>query len=306
VTTLIATSVVRGSRQGDSHGGVYLVDLDAERVTQTIDWNNADIDWARRGWDRGLRGIAFGEGEVFIAASNELFVFDPAFGRIASYRCPNLRHCHEIARHGSMLYLTSTGHDAVLAFDLAARAFTWGVRLVVDGAQVAALPFDPMDSHAEPASNAFHLNSVSAGPDGTIYVSGLHLPMMLALQDGRLTPICSLPAGAHNAQPYRDGVLFNDTRADMVRFVTPSRQRTFSVPRYPDTELTHTDMDDTRIARQAFGRGLCVVGEGVVAAGSSPSTIAVHDLDANRTRLIVTLSHDIRNAIHGLAVWPFG
>ena len=56
MTILIATSVVRGSRQGESHGGVYLVDLDNQRVRQPIDWNTADIDWQGRGWDRGLHG----------------------------------------------------------------------------------------------------------------------------------------------------------------------------------------------------------------------------------------------------------
>jgi len=39
--------------------------------------------------------------------------------------------------------------------------------------------------------------------------------------------------------------------------------------------------------------------------GSSPSTIALHDLERASTRSVVTLSHDIRNAIHGLEVWPF-
>ena len=59
MTTLIATSVVRGSRQGESHGGVYLLDLEQEKAALAIDWNTADIDWQGRGWDRGLRGISF-------------------------------------------------------------------------------------------------------------------------------------------------------------------------------------------------------------------------------------------------------
>ena len=79
MTTLIATSVVRGSRQGESHGGVYLVDLGRERVRQAVDWNTMDIDWQGRGWDRGLRGIAFDGDEIYIAASDELFVFNPDF-----------------------------------------------------------------------------------------------------------------------------------------------------------------------------------------------------------------------------------
>jgi hypothetical protein len=49
---LVATSVVRGSQQGESHGGVYLVDFDKEKVTQAVDWNRGDIDWQGRGWNR--------------------------------------------------------------------------------------------------------------------------------------------------------------------------------------------------------------------------------------------------------------
>ena len=54
---LIATSVVRGSQKGQSHGGVYLVDFGAQQVDQVIDCNSGDIDFIGRGWDRGLRGI---------------------------------------------------------------------------------------------------------------------------------------------------------------------------------------------------------------------------------------------------------
>ena len=58
--------------------------------------------------------------------------------------------------------------------------------------------------------------------------------------------------------------------------------------------------------RPGFGRGLCVVGETLVAAGSSPSTIALHDLEKVKTVSVVSLTTDVRNAIHGLEVWPFG
>jgi hypothetical protein len=66
MTTLITTSVVRGSQQGESHGGVYLLDLELRRARQVIDWNTVDIDWQVRGADRGPRGIAFHGETVFI------------------------------------------------------------------------------------------------------------------------------------------------------------------------------------------------------------------------------------------------
>jgi len=48
-----------------------------------------------------------------------------------------------------------------------------------------------------------------------------------------------------------------------------------------------------------------VIDKDLVAVGSSPSTISIFDL-ANKKRLAsVNLSMDIRNAIHGLEVWPY-
>lgn len=53
ITKLVTTSVVRGSEQGESHGGVYIIDLEKQGVRQVIDWNTADIDWQGRGWEIG-------------------------------------------------------------------------------------------------------------------------------------------------------------------------------------------------------------------------------------------------------------
>jgi len=77
---LITTSVVRGSQQGESHGGIYLVNFAQESVDQVVDWNTSEIEFSGRGWDRGLRGIAFFAGEIYIAASDELFVYDQDHG----------------------------------------------------------------------------------------------------------------------------------------------------------------------------------------------------------------------------------
>ncbi len=45
---LIATSVVRGSEKGQSHGGVYTIDFDSLVVEQHIDWNDGEIDFSGR------------------------------------------------------------------------------------------------------------------------------------------------------------------------------------------------------------------------------------------------------------------
>jgi len=304
MTILLATSVIRGSQQGDSHGGAFLIDLEARSVRQALDWNTQEIDWQGRGWDRGLRGVAFGDNEVFLAASDELFVLDRAFQRIASYRNPYLKHAHEIARFGDRLFVTSTGFDCILGFDLAKRAFSWGLSLTGEGETIHARRFDPQGDAGPAPSNLFHLNSVSANERG-LAIAGLRTPGLLRYAGDALTMRATLPAGTHNAQPFRDGIVFNDTQANVVRFVSPSRQRTFDVPHYPADKLTHTDLDDSRIARQGFGRGLCLVRDGLIAAGSSPATVTLHDVDENRSMAVITLSMDVRTAIHGLSVWPW-
>jgi hypothetical protein len=304
MTVLVATSVVRGSQQGESHGGVYLIDLGGGRIAQPIDWNTANIDWQGRGWDRGLRGIAFDGEKVFIAASDELFVYDREFTRIASYRSPHLKHCHEISRHKRRLYLTSTGFDSILGFDLDELRFSWGLRIDSAADGFRGTPFLPGAADGPPPSNVLHLNNVHCLRDG-MYISGMRTGGMLRYSGKRIEKVVALPQGCHNAQPWRGGVLFNDTAANLVRYASADRQRNFHVPAYDPALLTHTDLDDSRIARQAFGRGLCDIGDGVVAAGSSPSTVTLHNFETMETLMSINLTMDIRNAIHGLEVWPF-
>ncbi len=304
MTILVATSVVRGSHQGESHGGVYLIDLGRERVVQTVDWNTTDIDWQGRGWDRGLRGIAFDGERVYIAASDELFAYTPDFRLIGSWRCPYLKHCHEITVYGRRLYLASTGFDAILAFDLDAERFCWGLHVVRGFGDFRASPFDPVAGPGPEPGNQLHLNMIHCDDSG-LYTSGVATGALLAYDGRRIVPRATLPRGVHNARPFRGGVLFNDTRADVVRHVTPESEQVFPVPTHDPATLTHTDLDDTRIARQAFGRGLALLEDGCIAAGSSPSTVAIHDPATGRTRTVVTLTRDVRNAIHGLEVWPY-
>ncbi len=304
MTTLIATSVVRGSKQGESHGGIFLIDLDRQQVAQPIDWNTTNIDWQGRGWDRGLRGIEFDGDKVYIAASNELFVYNRDFEQVASYRSPYLKHCHEISRYQRRLYLTSTGYDSIIGFDLDKLQFSWGLHIAKTPDGFRGNPFHPSGNRGPPAENELHINNVHCLERG-MYISGRGTGRLLQYTGKQIKATATLPLGVHNARPYADGVLFNDSETDAVRFESRDKRRIFRIPRYDPNQLTHTDLDDSRIARQAFGRGLCVVEDGVIAAGSSPSTITLHDLNSMKTTLSINLTMDVRNAIHGLEVWPY-
>jgi hypothetical protein len=296
---------VRGSRQGESHGGVYLVDFGANRAIQVLDWNTMNIDWQGRGWDRGLRGIAFDGEIIYVAASDELFAYSPDFTLLGSWRNRYLKHCHEIHCHQRTLFVTSTGFDSILGFDLDRREFTWGLNIAPYGDAFVGKPFDPAFGAGPMASNALHLNNVHC-EQGGMYISGLRTAGVLLFNGRELQRWVNLPIGVHNARPFRGGVLFNDTEADVVRYVTRDSERVFPVPRFPEERLTHFDPADSRLARQAFARGLCAVDTDTIACGSSPSTITLRDLGPGGTARSATLSYDVRNAIHGLEVWPFG
>jgi hypothetical protein len=296
--------VVRGSRQGESHGGVYLVDFARDRAAQVLDWNTMNIDWQGRGWDRGLRGIAFDDETVYVAASDELFAYDRNFGLLGSWRNRYLKHCHEICRHEHTLFLTSTGFDSVLGFDLNTQLFNFGLHVQASDSGFAGRSFDPEFGDGPPPGNVLHLNNVHCEAGG-MYLSGLRTGGVLLYNGHEVKRWVTLPEGTHNARPFRGGVVFNDTAADLVRVVAPEGERRFAVPRFAPENLDHRDDGDAALARQAFARGLCVIDEQTIACGSSPSTITLHGLAAGSVSRMATLSYDVRNAIHGLAVWPF-
>ncbi len=312
---VITTSVIRSSRHGESHGGVYLVDLQSGDFEQVIDWNEPSINWEGRGGDRGLRGIAFHAENVYIAASDEVFVYNSEFELLDSYRNKYLKQCHEICIARDTLYLTSTKLNSVLEFDLATHRFTRGHHLIYRNRSVwlrsllsffrlpSLLTFDPNADMALPAkvSDELHINNVAAQPDG-ILIAGTQLDALLSLQAMSLRKYAPLPLGTHNATAYKDGIIYNDTRSN--RIVIASRanhiRRSFAVPEFPDLPMSSPG----DYARQGFGRGLCTFGSNYIIAGSSPSTISVYDASSGERVQMVRLSKDIRNCIHGLELWP--
>ena len=303
---LIVTSVVRGSQQGESHGGVFTVDFDNQDGIQHIDWNTGDIDWEGRGADRGLRGIEFDGDDIYIAASDELFVYNRDFEGQRSFKNRYLKHCHEICRMERMIFVTSTGFDSLMAFNLDSRAFEWGFHLQKMAGAWVGHTFDPRSESGPRPINDFHINMVHVDSAG-IFLSGLNINALLHINsEMKVSTVCDLPVGTHNSRPWRDGVVLNDTASDCVRFVSRSgAEKAFKIVTYDETQIEQMGIDDSKVARQGFGRGLCTLGERFIVGGSSPSTISLYDVQTNQKVGSVNLSMDIRNAIHGLEIWPY-
>jgi hypothetical protein len=304
MSVIAATTVIRGAQPGSSHGGVYLIDADRQRGAHLLDWTRPSIDWSGHGGSRGLRGLAFGEDRVYIAGASELFSFAPDFALLGAHSSPYLGHAQALASFEGRVYVVSAAYDSVLAFDLQSGRFDWGLQIVDGDSGLRGVPFDPQGALGPPPSNDLRLNSLHCDSRG-LFIGGGRTLGLLHFDGKRIVRLVTLPEGVHDARPWRQGVLFNDTEAEAVRFLTPDANCVFPVPHYPEAALETGSYEDSALARQAFARGLCVLGEGAFASGSAPLTITLHNLDAMKTTLRINLSTDTRHVVHSLAPWPF-
>lgn len=318
---VIASSVIRSTHQGESHGGVYIIDIENETIRQVIDWNDSKIDWAGRGGDRGLRGIAFYNEQIYLAASNEIFVYDTQFNLIKSFSNPYLQHCHEIHIYNDSLFLTSTGYDSLLEYDLVSEKFVKGYSIrygtltnrhskilrILYRLRIKPLLkiFDPNANSGPQPADTLHINSVFFQND-QLYFSGVNMGNLFAINANRLISYAKIPFKTHNARPFNNGVLVNDTDNNQILHLDTQRnaKATFSIKAYEQQALlmSHFPKDH---ARQAFARGLCT-SNGLIIGGSSPATVSVYELGSGQLPIkTINVSMDVRNAIHGLEVWPY-
>lgn len=279
---LVATSTVRAANRDERPGGLYLVDLDDRAVSRRTPLR------ARR----GPRGIAFDGDVVWLAGSEELFAYTPEFRLIESWRNPYLRDCRELAVHERTLYLVASAFDSVLGFDLDARKFHWAMQVATDEYRFAARRFDPQGKEGPLPAGKLDLSSIHCSAHG-MYVAGERSGGMLHFNGSAIRMAAELPGGSRNATPFRDGVLFNDSEAGVLRYSGRGEGREDRAMALPDG------------AEPGSARGLCVISESIVAGGSSPATVTVYDLAGNRQLLSVRLAQEQGEAIHTIAVWPF-
>lgn len=251
--------------------------------------------------------MAFDGDTVYITAGAELLALTPDLKILDSWRCPYLVHCHGIAIWERRLYVTSAAFDSILCFDLDSKAFTWAMHVQSQAHRFRAARFDPRADDGPLPLDKLHLNSVYCNRHG-MYITGLKTGGMLHFNGRRINMAVELPASARDARPFRDGVLFNDTDAGVLRYTgrgEGEEDRAMHVPSHDTGTLMHTDAIEEGLARVGFARGLCVLSEHIVAGGSSPATVTLYDLAANCTLGSVTLSRDARDAVHSIANWPF-
>jgi hypothetical protein len=303
---LVTTSVVRGSRPGESHGRACVIDLGAQAVDLAVEANRTLPERPDRDRLAGLRGIALDGDTVYLATSDELLAYSPEFRRVGAWRNAYLADCQGLAMWERRLFLASAGCDAILGFDLDRREFSWAMQVVTQNFRFQPRPFDPRNEDGPLLLDKLHLTDVHCTRGG-MYVTGLKTGGMLLFNGHELRMAVELPAGSCDARPFRDGVLFNEYEAGLLRYAGRggAEDRAFAVPAYPAESLYGADQERGGIARPGLASGLAVLSDALVAGGSSPSTISVYDLPRNTRTLSVNLTMDVRSTIHSIALWPF-
>lgn len=320
---ILATSVIRSSKPGDSHGGIYWVNLETEEYKQVFDWNNPQISWEGRGGDRGLRGISFYNKNIYVAASDEIFVFNTDFKIIKSFKNRYLKNAHEICVLNNFLYIASTGFDSVLKFDLKKEDFVSGYMVrrpqclwkrvanqlfnklgYTKPVFVEFSVFNPNSTTGPEKKDTIHLNNVSATSGKPVF-SGTRINHLMELSETKVIYKENIPEFTHNVQYgiNEDEVLMNATKYDKIWLLKNNGKEIYDLPQYSEEQMLHTNISKDH-ARQAFGRGLTAFGDYII-AGSSPSTISVYKRGKSKPLKSIQLSKDIRNAIHGLEVYPY-
>lgn len=284
-----------------------MLDLEEQAVRCKLDWNTENIEWHGAGGGRGLRGIACDNDRIYIAASDQLLAFTPNFENVGSWHCPYLMQCHGMAIWERTLYLTSSTFDSILGFDLDQYRFTWAMHVQSKNYQFRGSTYDPMSDDGPLPLNKLHINNVCCNEHG-MYINGLRTGGMLHFNGSRINMAVELPSGSRDARPFRDGVIFNDTEAGVLRYTgrgEGDEDRAMAAPGCDPKDLTHTDALREGVAAIGFARGLCVLSDRLVAGGSAPSTISLYDLAENTTLGSVQLTQDVRSSIHTIEQWQF-
>ncbi|MFX0134094.1 MAG: hypothetical protein ACFFDN_10665 [Candidatus Hodarchaeota archaeon] len=333
--TIICSSVIRATHQGETHGGIYLVDLNSGEYKQVIDWNDPSINWEGRGGDRGLRGIALYDNKIYIAAADRIIVFNKNFEIINSFKNKYLWDCHEIFVFKDSLFITSTAFTSILEFDLKSNTFVKGYYIrqkkylwFIDSIvykidrniikkkkfvltkilrlfKPKLIIFNPNSDNGPTLQFEFHINNVYCDND-RIYFCGSRLNHIYYILNEKIYHYAKVPFETHNARPFKEGSLLIDTTAEKVFYMDlkGNVMESFQIKKFKKNELLYAHFS-IEIAKQAFGRGLCITDDELIIVGSSPALITVYKLGCPNALKHVNITMDIRNTIHGLEIWPY-
>lgn len=288
---LITTVTPPGQLASQSSGSVCVIDLDQQSGHKVVDFEPGRFPIPEDPAERGPRGMALDHGTLYLVANNELLAFSRKFELLGRWQCAYLADCQELAVWQRTLYLTSAGFDTILGFHLDEKRFFWAMHVQRSKFRFKPVVFDPSGADGPIMLNKLSLNSIYCSRHG-MYISGEQTGGMLHFNGKAVRMAVELPAGIHNARPFRDGVLFNDSHAGALRYTGRGEG-------HEDRAMKSPLQDKPG----ALVQGLCVMSDQLVAGGHAPATISVYDLAQNEHLASVSLNEQPGQEIHSILVW---
>ena len=311
---VICSTVVRAAKQGDIHGGLYVIDIDSEEVLHYAPYEKDFINDNERGGERGLRGIAVLSDRIIVADSAGFIELDKNTYEIKRtfQNSDYFKSIHEIVFHDDHIWATSTAHDAVAKVDLEFNIKGFWEILGENAYNCKRLTGKKeITPENKTGDDNYHINSLFVS-NGNLRVSGLLTPLY---NFDDMVEVCAVPTISmldgnpggnehsflHNFYEYDDVFVANLTSYSAIGFfdkdfVGYGWYNNISIPRAKDVKY---QVDD--VAVNNWNRGLARIGEKLI-IGSSPARILVYDMKQRKFEKEIVLEKDIRHAIHGLEI----
>jgi len=309
---IICSTVVRAAKQGDIHGGLYVVDIDSEEVLHYAPYEMDFVNDNERGGERGLRGICVLSDRIIVSDSAGFTELDRETYQIKRtfQDRDHLKSVHEIVVHDDHIWATSTAYDAIAKYDLDfnLKGFWQILGKNVDDYKVLTGKKE-ITSEEKTEDDNFHINSIFVS-DGRITFSGLITPLY---DFETMEEVCEIPAfGRNNSKSFVHNFykLDNVTIANLTTYNSIGISYTkrpqgvngsvdfipYPIPRAKNAKFI---VDD--IASNNWNRGLAV-SENKFIIGSSPARLLVFNSYTQEFEKEIVLESDIRHAIHGLEI----
>lgn len=273
-----------------------------------------------RGGTRGARGIALGDGEIFVANFDTVHRYDSRWTlkhRISHPLCADI---HDIALHDGALWVASTRNDRLLQFDMDGRLIDaldpWCSGVVEEMFGIRRTGVDqPVDfrdprSHESRATDRLHLNSFAFLPSGDrllsfgqVRVNGHCESALIRVRANGGTDLVhrlpSVEVPSHNIALLPDGrILHARTGNGEVQIIGaegsgPSRVTPAGATNSPSETVLRT--------RAGYIRGLCPIDNATVAVGIQ-NEVWIVDVHARRRVTRIKLSEDLRESVHSIVL----
>lgn len=280
---VLATVVLRTSKAQEAHGFLIAVDWETRRVLRTIAAPGlySELGYRNRGGRRGFRGLARHGGRVWLAASDAIYVLDPAslaIEGVLSHRY--MGSIHDLFADGDGVWVTCTSADGIFKINAEQE--------VLDERWVKGPPKHDLRIHFDDGLDTLHVNSIYRYR-GELYFYAAFTGEVFRVTPGGVEVTDTLETMSHNV--FRD-------EGGFFRAVSPLSELRYgetvvALPREgPSGEFTHP----------GWLRGLERLPNGHVLVGSSPARIFEVDLEAGRLVDQLVLKDDSNWTISGITV----